>query len=834
MRKADRTSAQKKFDDVNPHRSLKIFSSLAMALPIFFEAGANVSAKGKSGTGHLTRSTGKTATAHHSGSSKSYVTVHSHGMAISDTTSAHIGKSRGYCYNAPKLSPVTGQKYHRGKSTSATANAIARIGFGNNTTKELAKKAHIKGLTSGEAQAATHVAMWKASGTINKNINWHSKNAQKLYNYIEKNIGAAKRAQAKAATKPTVKLSLDSAGKNATLHVTGAKGAMVNGKYYRNGSVIPTNGKKLTAVATGGEIVSGHIYTTRSGNQPEAVFNKKYLKATASVTGKKTPPTPTNTEVTTGSPVDIPAAPTDAGFEDNTTPSSPQASFTNDVIPSKRSHVGSKTNTPNVTTSNGEIPEVTKPSPKAPTPQQGASVTVATKLTDADTNEQVIQQTKGSVTLNENVAMNNLEKGETYKVTTWLVDVSTGKAIESNGQQITGNATYTATDTTGSTDVKLTIPDVSQFKDKKVVAFTDVAGKSNGQDTTIKHEDVNDKLETVGFTTPALTTTATTDNGAKDLLPGQIATVNDKVEYSGLIPGDTYTVVGTLMDKETGKPVQENGQDVQSKMTFKASSSNGSVQVPFQFDASNYGGKKLVVFEKLYTGNQTSGATVAEHEDINSAAQTVNVLKPDLHTTLTNGGQKVLEASDHTTLTDNVRYEGLIPGRTYTVKGKLADQKTGMTLTQSGKVVTATATFKAEKANGTVNLKFTFNGKNLSGHSLVAVEELFTNTNEKNAPTTGNADTQQEIAKHDNLNDTAQTVSVTKKKVIPTPVANNGGNGTVAPITNNSPTHKETVLPQTGNSRNDWGMAAGIAVIFVSIVGSYVLFVSRNHATGLD
>ena len=148
-----------------------------------------------------------------------------------------------------------------------------------------------------------------------------------------------------------------------------------------------------------------------------------------------------------------------------------------------------------------------------------------------------------------------------------------------------------------------------------------------------------------------------------------------------------------------------------------------------------------------------------------------------------------------------------------------------MTLTQSGKVVTATATFKAEKANGTVNLKFTFNGKNLSGHSLVAVEELFTNTKEKNAPTTGNADTQQEIA---------QTVSVTKKKAIPTPVANNGGNGSVAPITNNSPTHKETVLPQTGNSRNDWGMAAGIAVIFVSIVGSYVLFVSRNHATGLD
>ena len=89
-------------------------------------------------------------------------------------------------------------------------------------------------------------------------------------------------------------------------------------------------------------------------------------------------------------------------------------------------------------------------------------------------------------------------------------------------------------------------------------------------------------------------------------------------------------------------------------MTFKASSSNGSVQVPFQFDASNYGGKKLVVFEKLYTGNQTSGATVAEHEDIDSAAQTVNVLKPDLHTTLTKGGQKVLEASDHTTLTDNV------------------------------------------------------------------------------------------------------------------------------------------------------------------------------------
>ena len=74
----------------------------------------------------------------------------------------------------------------------------------------------------------------------------------------------------------------------------------------------------------------------------------------------------------------------------------------------------------------------------------------------------------------------------------------------------------------------------------------------------------------------------------------------DTVAYKNLIPGKEYTVKGTLMDKETKKELQINGKTVTAEKTFTAEKADGSVELEFTFDGSALGGKKIVVFEKLW------------------------------------------------------------------------------------------------------------------------------------------------------------------------------------------------------------------------------------------
>ena len=40
------------------------------------------------------------------------------------------------------------------------------------------------------------------------------------------------------------------------------------------------------------------------------------------------------------------------------------------------------------------------------------------------------------------------------------------------------------------------------------------------------------------------------------------AVIIDTVSYSNVIPGKTYTLTGTLMNKATGKPIEQSGQEV--------------------------------------------------------------------------------------------------------------------------------------------------------------------------------------------------------------------------------------------------------------------------------
>lgn len=128
---------------------------------------------------------------------------------------------------------------------------------------------------------------------------------------------------------------------------------------------------------------------------------------------------------------------------------------------------------------------------------------------------------------------------------------------------------------------------------------------------------VNDRI-------PELKTTATVD-GEKEVIANGEITITDTVEYKHLVPGKEYKIVGTLMDKSTGKPFEIDGKDVTSEVTFTPEKSNGKVTVLFTFDSKYIkSDTDIVVFESLYK----DGNELAIHADIEDEGQTVTINVP--------------------------------------------------------------------------------------------------------------------------------------------------------------------------------------------------------------
>ena len=81
------------------------------------------------------------------------------------------------------------------------------------------------------------------------------------------------------------------------------------------------------------------------------------------------------------------------------------------------------------------------------------------------------------------------------------------------------------------------------------------------------------------------------------------------------------------MDKETGKPIEVDGNPVTAETTFKPKKTSGSTEVKFTFDATSLRGKTIVVFEELYQDD----LKLAVHADIEDEDQTIYF--PEIKTT---------------------------------------------------------------------------------------------------------------------------------------------------------------------------------------------------------
>ena len=236
-----------------------------------------------------------------------------------------------------------------------------------------------------------------------------------------------------------------------------------------------------------------------------------------------------------------------------------------------------------------------------------------------------------------------------------------------------------------------------------------------------EHKDINDEDQTVKI--PHIRTTASDRDGNKEILADGSVVIQDTVSYDGLPVAnadDTYTMTGTLMDKETGESVKDaSGNPITASTSFHNTTESGTVILEFRVSdaAAVLEGKTVVVFEVI---TDKDGKEIAKHEDIEDKDQTIHF--PGVKTTAADdAGSKELKASGKMTVVDEVEVTNVTPGNEYTIKGTLIDKATGETAVDAaGKPITSSVTFVPTTANGSIKLTFTFDGSNFEGKTLVA------------------------------------------------------------------------------------------------------------------
>lgn len=365
---------------------------------------------------------------------------------------------------------------------------------------------------------------------------------------------------------------------------------------------------------------------------------------------------------------------------------------------------------------------------------QSVHVVAVKTVADIDTSTDLI-------TVTDTVSYTGLVEGVSYTLTGTLMNPDTGKAYQnSNGEDVVVTAAFTAEGSEGTTEVVFNVTDVEDL-DVAVVYeklfYSDVE--------IAKHEDINDEAQTVY--NPKVGTVATYGETNVNMGPAAENTViTDTVSYTGFVIGTEYVMKGTLYDKTAGKLT-----DITAETPFKAEEHDGTVEVKFEFDATEYAGHTFVVFEQAVTraedeNGEVVDTNVVRHEDAEDADQTIYF--PTIGTTLTDAGtgEHMGMATNDVTLVDRVTYTNLVPGKEYTVTGTLMDKATGKELLdENDHTITASAKFTPEEADGSIDITFNFKSIDISGKSVVAFERV-----EYEGV---------EVAAHTDINDDDQTVA---------------------------------------------------------------------------
>ena len=384
-----------------------------------------------------------------------------------------------------------------------------------------------------------------------------------------------------------------------------------------------------------------------------------------------------------------------------------------------------------------------------------------------------------------------------------------GEPLMVDGAPVVSHTTFTPETADGDADVTFTFDSLALKDGTQLVAcevlfglgfepesFTDIEAATlldlveepdtglDGLYPLAYHADMEDLGQTVTIKNPKIATTALDgiDND-KNVVTDSETVIVDTVEYHNLVPGKEYTLKGSMQVKgeKDGKPVatplEVGGKPVTAETTFTPEAAHGTVNVTFAFDSRDLeDGTQLVVFENL----ERNGNVLVTHEDIEDINQMVVVTVPGISTSARDGidGDKDVVVDDETTVIDTVEYKNLVPGKEYTLNGKLYSKSTGKPLMVGDKPVTAETTFTPEKSDGKVEVTFTFDSRTIADKTDIVVFESLVRSGT-------------ELASHADIDDKNQTVTLTHPEIGTTAV--DGADGDKNVITDDTTEVIDTV-----------------------------------------
>ena len=333
-------------------------------------------------------------------------------------------------------------------------------------------------------------------------------------------------------------------------------------------------------------------------------------------------------------------------------------------------------------------------------------------------------------------------QSNTYSIKVKDKDWGNGAAIVKNAD---GSYTYDASERTENADGTCTVKTDTQTLTEQEDGTWKLTGQEGNGTGSVRNIEETYKTDEVEVT----------DNG---------------IDWSNAKKLPTASI-----DLAKVKAYAEENKDLLSCLVYKTAEftpekESGSIDMDYTFNSNDVidrlsgETKNLVVFEVMFKGSienasdETPVSIVASECDKDNEVQTVKLAPSTIGTTATDksDGDHELMAGKDAVITDEVKYEGLIPGKEYTLHATLMDKKTGEPLKVADKGVTAELKFTPNSESGTVSINLgEFDATSLDGHTLVVFEEL-TKQSDIDGKTTDVT-----VAEHKDINDEGQSVTVT-------------------------------------------------------------------------
>lgn len=243
-----------------------------------------------------------------------------------------------------------------------------------------------------------------------------------------------------------------------------------------------------------------------------------------------------------------------------------------------------------------------------------------------------------------------------------------------------------------------------------------------------------------------------TEYQGQDIKVIDIKINNDKAIENNLIYG---SVKGLKVDRETQEVIKGATFGLFKSDTTELTEENAILTAVtdesgiFAFNNVPFGEyliKELKSADGYLDNEDVFTVTIKDNEQVVELTA-INDKVPELKTTATVNGKKEVIAKGEITIKDTVEYKHLVPNTEYVIKGTLMDKSTGKPFMVKGKEVTSTVKFTPDKANGTVEVEFTFDASNIKKSTDLVVFESLHRDNV-------------EIAVHADLKDKGQTVTI--------------------------------------------------------------------------